>query len=237
MSTQPQPTANMANPQSALIPMPSLSQTDNRRGGPRTEEGKANSSKNAINHGLFAARDFIRPGEHTLYSELAESLHSELAPSGPLELTLVDEIRRAMWRLRRCGEVESNFIIGLDDGTGYIFDPMETANAKAEKVQRSVDCARSLSHRLLHKCTGELRKLQTERNLRREDAAQHSDRKPIEATAPPEKAPQPPQESSFCKPPIHPDEAPPRNAACPCGSGLKHKRCCGKDAPAVLHAA
>ncbi len=25
----------------------------------------------------------------------------------------------------------------------------------------------------------------------------------------------------------------PRNAPCPCGSGEKHKRCCGKDAPAV----
>ncbi|MBS1825180.1 MAG: SEC-C domain-containing protein, partial [Acidobacteria bacterium] len=27
----------------------------------------------------------------------------------------------------------------------------------------------------------------------------------------------------------------PRNALCPCGSKLKFKRCCGKDAPPVLH--
>ncbi len=27
----------------------------------------------------------------------------------------------------------------------------------------------------------------------------------------------------------------PRNAKCPCGSGVKFKRCCGKDAPPVLH--
>jgi SEC-C motif len=27
----------------------------------------------------------------------------------------------------------------------------------------------------------------------------------------------------------------PRNAPCPCNSGLKHKRCCGRSAPAVLH--
>ncbi len=27
----------------------------------------------------------------------------------------------------------------------------------------------------------------------------------------------------------------PRNAKCPCGSGEKFKRCCGKDAPPVLH--
>jgi hypothetical protein len=33
----------------------------------------------------------------------------------------------------------------------------------------------------------------------------------------------------------YPDTA--RNAACPCGSGKKYKRCCGVDAPPVLYAA
>jgi uncharacterized protein YecA (UPF0149 family) len=28
-----------------------------------------------------------------------------------------------------------------------------------------------------------------------------------------------------------------RNAPCPCNSGQKYKRCCGKNAPAVLNAA
>jgi len=211
MSTSPHLADNIAD------------QTPNPGGGPRTEEGKAASSQNAITNGLFTARDFIRPGEHEIYAQLDESLRADLAPSGPLEHNLVNEIRRAMWRLRRCGEVESNLVIGLDDGTGYIFDPMETTNADAEKVQRSVDRARALSHRLLHKCTAELRKLQTERNLRK-------------ATSPSDSA----TESSFCKTPVSPDKAPPqtpRNAACPCKSGLKFKRCCGKDAPAVLHAA
>jgi hypothetical protein len=233
MSTPAQPVLNIENA--------------HLRGGPRTEEGKASSCKNAITHGLFAARDFVRPGEHTLYSELAESLHAELAPTGPLELTLVDEIRRAMWRLRRCGEVEANLVIGLDNGTGYIFDPMEFTSPTAEKVQRSVDRARSLSHRLLHKCTAELRKLQSERNLRLASeappTAQHRDPEPIEMSAPPHPAVESSfcnEPGSFCKTPSFPQEAPPqtpRNAECPCGSGLKHKRCCGRNAPAMLHAA
>jgi preprotein translocase subunit SecA len=29
----------------------------------------------------------------------------------------------------------------------------------------------------------------------------------------------------------------PRNAPCPCGSGQKYKRCCGRNAPAVLNVA
>ena len=53
--------------------------------------------------------------------------------------------------------------------------------------------------------------------------------------------------SSFCNPaPVAPAspgsfcEKPkltPRNATCPCGSGNKYKRCCGKDAPPVLNQA
>jgi hypothetical protein len=29
----------------------------------------------------------------------------------------------------------------------------------------------------------------------------------------------------------------PRNAQCPCGSGIKYKRCCGEGAPPVLNKA
>jgi hypothetical protein len=48
-------------------------------------------------------------------------------------------------------------------------------------------------------------------------------------------APQPqkdPQVVRFVNPP-----ATPRNALCPCGSGAKYKRCCGKNAPPVLNIA
>jgi hypothetical protein len=39
--------------------------------------------------------------------------------------------------------------------------------------------------------------------------------------------------SSFCEKPAQT----PRNATCPCGSGTKYKRCCGKNAPPVLNKA
>jgi len=154
MSTAAQIAANTINAQSST--------------GARTEAGHAASSKNATTHGLFTLRDFIRPGEEQVYAQSKSELIDSLAPSGPLESNLVDEIHRAMWRMRRCGQVEANLIIRLDDDRGYIFDPMETADAACEKIQRSVDRARSQAHRLLHKCTAELRKLQTERHYRNE---------------------------------------------------------------------
>ncbi len=139
----------------------------NPNGGPATAAGRAISSQNAITFGLYSTRDFIRPGEQLAYRELTDSLNTELAPNGFLETNLVNEIRRAMWRLARCGEIEESFAFAENPGDD-IPDPMR--NEDQAKLQLSVDRARALSHRLLHKCTAELRKLQTERRLREETA-------------------------------------------------------------------
>jgi len=243
MSTSPQLTPTIELPQ----PTPS--------GGPRTEAGKANSSKNAITNGLFTAQDFIRPGEESLYSSLDESLREDLAPAGMLENNLVDEIRRAIWRLRRCGHIEETFVKSETSN----LDPMQ--DESTARQQLSVDRARAHSHRLLHKCTAELRKLQTERQFRNEYFKAGTDlsslglcdlrsiRKSIDEqetanwrnqkaefatlfgtrSMPPETA-----TSSFCKTDSEPVQTP-RNANCPCKSGLKYKRCCGKNSPAVLN--
>jgi hypothetical protein len=233
MSTAAQIAANIANAQAST--------------GPRTTEGKARSSKNSITLGLFSG-DFIRPGEEGAYAAFDVALFRDLAPVGLLEEILVEEIHRAMWRLRRCGEVEAHLVVGLDAGTDYIFDPMETANPGAEKVQRSVDRSRSQAHRLLHKSTAELRKIQTERQYRNEtfDAdtdrsalgladcqsiAKISDKRPVQAAKSPTTSTEPP----IAQGTQSESAGTPRNAPCPCGSGQKHKRCCGKDAPAVLH--
>jgi hypothetical protein len=149
MATAAQIAANQRNAQSST--------------GPRTEEGKANSSLNGITLGLFTRRDFIRPNEESDYAKLQADLERELAPVGTLENTLVEEIRRATWRLRRCGQVEAMLLLRLNDNPTYINDPMEAYDRSAHQVQNSVDRARSQAHRLLHKSTAELRKLQYER--------------------------------------------------------------------------
>jgi len=248
MSTAAQIAANTINAQSST--------------GPRTEAGQSESSKNATTYGLFTQSDFIRPGEEEVYAQAKADLIDSLVPSGPLECTLVDEIHRAMWRLRRCGQVEANIVIGLDNGNGHIFDPMEMASATADKAQRSVDRARSQSHRLLHKCTAELRKLQTERQFRNEHFPAGTDisdlgissfqsiRNNIDKQAAAEErlelarvravfstpCPPPAESGSFCKTEKTPPPTP-RNAPCPCRSGEKYKRCSGKNAPPMLHAA
>lgn len=205
MSTAAQITANIANAQAST--------------GPRTETGKARSAKNAVTFGLFSG-DFIRPGEEEGYAALHAGIIHQLAPGSLLEDILVEEIHRATWRLRRCGEVESHLVIRLDDHESYIFDPMETCEESAIRIQKSVDRARAQAHRLLHKCTAELRKLQAERKAAGSAPTSiPSAKKPVTQETQSQPA------------------GTPRSAPCPCGSGQKHKRCCGRNAAPVLKAA
>jgi len=118
--------------------------------GPRTEEGKARSSQNALKTGLFAARDFIRPGEEDEHQTTYLALMHELDPRGILEQVFADEIMSANWRLRRCSIIESDLALAPE----------------SPDAQRSVDRARAHSHSLLRRSIAELRKLQTERAVR-----------------------------------------------------------------------
>jgi hypothetical protein len=272
--TDERKTTKMSTPASLLTDAQPAAENISEKshgGGPNTKAGKAASSQNAITHGLFAIRDFIRPDENEIYANFAQALHAELAPAGMLELNLADEIRRAMWRLRRCGQIEENFSGPVVNPNNE--DPMQ--HEATAHLQQSVDRARSLSHRLLHRCTAELRKLQTERQYRNEYFDEGSNvsklglcdlravQKNIDsqhvrefhhlkreeeaavdamlaAPCAPLSRPTPEPPSSFCTgapSSIPPQSQTPRNAPCPCGSGEKHKRCCGKNAPAVLHAA
>ena len=134
--------------------------------GPRTDAGKAISSQNGITHGLFTATDFIRPGEETAYNEFTASLRLQIQPAGLLEEELTEEIRSAMWLLRRCRSAESNIAtrVGLAPGT----DPLESDNPQIDIALKSIERARAHAHRVLKQSEAHLRRLQTERQVRKE---------------------------------------------------------------------
>jgi hypothetical protein len=209
------------------------------------------SSQNALTHGLFAARDFIRQGEQPEYAEILQSVTAQLLPDGIIEQTFAAEIVGATWRLRRCRMVEQSLSA---DAT---LDPM--TDEGLDKQQKSVDRARAQSHNILRRSLAELRKLQTERAARQQAAesrrqydlelmkslleklAEDPDDESDELESTPEtpscnpvgQISDLPAEIPFCKSP----EPTPRNAQCPCGSGIKYKRCCGQGAPPVLNKA
>ncbi|MGB7160525.1 MAG: hypothetical protein WBD40_20840, partial [Tepidisphaeraceae bacterium] len=85
-----------------------------RSTGPRTDEGKARSSKNATTHGTFAA-DLLLPGEdENELVELRRGIYVSLSPQDVLERELVDRVVAAQWRLRRLRGSERTTLL-VDD--------------------------------------------------------------------------------------------------------------------------
>src|SRR6516225_8351701 len=73
--------------------------------GPRTAEGKARSSRNALTHGL-TAQEIIIPGEDVAaYRSFEQQLIDDLQPNGACELELIQ--RLAATHLRRIPRFEA----------------------------------------------------------------------------------------------------------------------------------
>ncbi len=223
--------------------------------GPRTDEGKSISSRNATKYGFYTARDYILPGEEEEFAADHNALMLELAPEGVLEQVFAGEIMTASWRLRRCRIIEAGFA---------------DAPQPDESAQRTVDRARAASHNIIRRSTAELRRLQTERAIRAQlgTAAETpglADTRQIHLalnSAPlDDDEPEASAKSGITLADLetlmaqadkqlcaqvragHPgsfrnpsQSAPaqtsstPRNSRCPCGSGVKYKKCCGNPA-------
>jgi len=91
--------------------------------GPKTQQGKAASSQNAVKHGLYST-DIIVNSPHLKedpaeYELLLSSLFEELKPQTLLQEHLVRKIANALWRSRRIINAETaqiNRQIGYIDG-------------------------------------------------------------------------------------------------------------------------
>ena len=82
--------------------------------GPRTAEGKAQSSRNALTHGLTARTVLLAGEDPEEYRRLRESMIAELGPEGALEPELVAQTVSVLWRMRRIPVVEAALMAWLD---------------------------------------------------------------------------------------------------------------------------
>jgi hypothetical protein len=138
MSTEAQIAANQANAEHST--------------GPKTEEGKATSSRNRTSHGLSYANGlfFLLPCEDGgAYSLLLANLHHEHRPTTETERMLVDRMAEHHWLRCRAEFLESK-----------CFDEDGSLDEK-----RFALCLRyRTSHeRAFHKCFNELLKLRAEK--------------------------------------------------------------------------
>jgi hypothetical protein len=144
-----------------------------RSTGPRSLEGRARSAMNAVKHGLTASRHMLLSSEDTAeYEALAERLHDDLEPDGPLEEILIDRILAATWRLLRAQRIEAGIFTFADSALGAAVNRalggdastrLSTAFANQAHEFTILGRYETTHERALYRAVAQLAKLQTAR--------------------------------------------------------------------------
>lgn len=114
--------------------------------GPRTEDGRRASSRNALKSGLDSESQFI-PGEsRDAFAQLQAEYCARFAPGTPEERFQVDTLIRSEWILRRLFRVETQLwdyhVLHSEDGAGVeLGEAFTKANTLFMRLQRRIHAA------------------------------------------------------------------------------------------------
>ena len=149
--------------------------------GPRSVEGKARSSRNALKTGLYCPGIIIGKESPTQLQELEAAYTAEYAPATPTERALVDSLVHYEWLLRRYRWVETEvWRATLDRMTDYQRTESWAGNAFMDTPAIArIHRLRNQAQRLFHETLEKLRALQSDRLAAEQEAPQ-----PIEEPAP-----------------------------------------------------
>ena len=103
--------------------------------GPRTEEGKRQSSQNARTHGLTAQHPVIPEEDRVAFDQLRAKLHAETKPQGALQQIIFEELVHSAWNLHRVRAMEAELNASAPDAL-LIDDPFLNADGPAAKLDR-----------------------------------------------------------------------------------------------------
>ncbi|HWF08769.1 MAG TPA: hypothetical protein VG297_09910 [Bryobacteraceae bacterium] len=142
--------------------------------GPRTPEGKAISSRNAVRHDLLDKR-FILAGEcPDAYDAFAQTFYDEYRPATATETALVDIMAAARWRLIRLANIDAGLIdheytapAGPETATLPVTARVTLAYRQAASSGRTVETTSRAEARLLLQFNGALDRLDRLRRQRR----------------------------------------------------------------------
>jgi hypothetical protein len=96
MATETQINANRQNAQKST--------------GPRTAEGKAAVSQNAVKHGLFGSEAVIKSENQAEFDLYRDEMLAELAPAGAVESMLAERFVSLSWRLKHLERMQNQAI-------------------------------------------------------------------------------------------------------------------------------
>lgn len=203
--------------------------------GPRTESGKAASSRNSTRHG-FRSQTVLLPGDDPAeYQSLLDQLTAHFRPVDFIEERSIREMADAEWRLRRARLYQEELLTArIEQLRNETPDaPPIALQARAfDLLHQEPGCFAQL---LRHEARFERQYDRAQNTFVRYRLARLQLQGTLAASAPAATVTNEPNSprSTATAPPTD-DVQTPRNAACPCGSGLKYKRCCARNAPPVL---
>ncbi|MHB9024137.1 MAG: hypothetical protein ACYC7E_08165, partial [Armatimonadota bacterium] len=161
--------------------------------GPRTPQGKAKSSQNAIKHGFFARATLLPQEDRALFTDFARAMRHDLMPVGALEEVYAAQIIVGAWRMQRQARIEagvfSEFLENARKAMDYnnehhydpnyplVFDESEVGvwghaftfyNGKGEPFEKLIRY-QTLVSREFHRAVHDLQRLQAARPPRTYD--------------------------------------------------------------------
>lgn len=141
-----------------------------KKGGVKTEEGKAISKYNAMKHGLLSQEVLLKDESEADLITIGKRMRQELMPETELEMVLVDRITANVWRLRRVMRIEREMIADDQDGSEMdIFNRGNTMGAAFSRDFANSDTYGKLTRyeasieRGIYKALHELQRLQSSR--------------------------------------------------------------------------
>jgi hypothetical protein len=91
--------------------------------GPRTVEGKRQSSKNALKHGIFSKHLFLEGERRADFEKLHRGLQEDFQPEGTMEHVLIEQLATLVWRSRRVVAAETAMIAKSPTFIGVVDKP------------------------------------------------------------------------------------------------------------------
>ena len=114
--------------------------------GPRTETGKAASSRNHLSHGLCSVDPVLPTEDRDEFNALVEQCTTEWEPNTAHTKFMVQEMAEACWKLARIKRIEKDMLAKLDDPAKLYFDPEIVAGfARLERHRAALE-------RTYHRC-------------------------------------------------------------------------------------
>jgi len=129
--------------------------------GPRTAEGKARSSQNALRHGLLSRTPVLPSEDQAAYEQHCRQFFDEYRPATPTETQLTQELADTAWRLNRIPALEANLLKRAGQA-------MEVDIADATRILSMLGLHGARLSRQFQKTLQQLREIQADRHEHRE---------------------------------------------------------------------